>query len=270
MNPALETLKLDYNYITHVHPGALTRFTNPKSLGFSYNQIGIVALRSNGSSELAWIGQMDSKKVDFTGNPSVCYWDEGSASVQCWCMWSQYDDYNSLLPGGERGLCSCPLGTIWKDVYGARVCYPCDADTYNEILSAQSCKACPADHISDPSSMNHTACRLNPLVVIEAKDHELALRSQQFLILGCIAASAIILLLLGGGWFLGVVYQRALDAELELKSGLQVEVWNQKREIEYLRDWRVNPLVSKGRGRAERGPGVCVISDYNHVWTYVL
>ena len=81
-------------------------------------------------------------------------------------------------------------------------------------------------------------------MTIEAKDREIAERDHQFLILACIGGGAIILLLLGGGWCLQRIYQRALQAELLLKSDLEDQVWMQQKEIEYLRDWRQRILIS--------------------------
>jgi len=40
VNTALRTMKLDYNYITHVNGEAVEQFINPDKLSFDFNQIG--------------------------------------------------------------------------------------------------------------------------------------------------------------------------------------------------------------------------------------
>ena len=41
--------------------------------------------------------------VNFLGNPSYCFYDAWSDSIQCQCTWNSADGFNTILPGGDRG-----------------------------------------------------------------------------------------------------------------------------------------------------------------------
>ena len=96
----------------------------------------------------------------------------------CDCMldiWAAFkgQGYADLI-GGDQGICSCQPGYTWRSEFGIRSCFICPRDTYSDSLSAMACLPCPPKHISDPGSGNATACKVNPLVVINEQEKELA------------------------------------------------------------------------------------------------